>query len=185
MNLNAKSNLFKLVFPIGFFPDKIVKKYEKYLQKSQIPYNNFYDFMNSTVQSVTIPTLDGEIVEQKGAYRVAQKWRSGFEAIRSIERSFTVEFKLVESFMNYFALMECFLDFYSFQNKYEYLGNISIEVYDTDLLSTIKIKYGDVLYKGLSTAITFNHGDVRNQFKTFSVSFAYNNLDIDFDFIED
>lgn len=185
MNLNAKSNLFKLVFPIGFFPDKIVKKYEKYLQKSQIPYNNFYDFMNSTVQSVTIPTLNGEIVEQKGAYRVAQKWRSGFEAIRSIDRSFTVEFKLVESFMNYFALMECFLDFYSFQAKYEYLGDISIEVYDTDLLRTIKIKYGDVLYKGLQTAITFNHGDVRNQFKTFSMSFEYNNLDIDFDFIED
>jgi len=185
MHLNVKSNLFKLVFPIGFFPEKIVKKYEKYLQKSQIPYNNFYDFMNSTVQSVTIPTLDGEIVEQKGAYRVAQKWRSGFEAIRSIDRSFTVEFKLVESFMNYFALMECFLDFYSFQNKYEYLGDISIEIYDTDLLRTLKIKYGDVLYKGLQTAITFNHGDVRNQFKTFSVSFAYNNLDIDFDFIED
>lgn len=185
MNLNAKSNLFKFVFPVGFFPEKIVKKYERYLEKSQIPYKNFNDFINSTIQSVTIPTLNGEIVEQKGNYRVAQKWRSGFEAIRSIERSFTVEFKLVESFMNYFAFMEAFLDFYSFQNKYEYLGDMTLEIYDTDLLRTLKIKYGSVLYKDISTPITFNHGDVRNQFKTFSINFAYNNLDIDFDFEED
>ena len=185
MNLNAKSNLFKLVFPVGFFPDKVVKKYEKYLEKSQIPYKNFNDFINSTVQSITIPSLVGEIVEQKGAYRVAQKWRSGFEAVRSIDRSFNIEFKLVESFMNYFSFMECFFDFYSFQNKTEFLGNLTLEIYDTDLLRTLKINYGDVLYQGIPTAITFNHGDVRNQFKTFSVNFAYNNLEIDFDYIEE
>jgi hypothetical protein len=87
--------------------------------------------------------------------------------------------------MNYFSFMECFFDFYSFQNKTEFLGNLTLEIYDTDLLRTLKINYGDVLYGGIPTAITFNHGDVRNQFKTFSVNFAYNNLDIDFDFIED
>lgn len=185
MNLNAKSNLFRFTFPVGFFPKKITDKYERYLEKSQIPFKNFEDFINSTIQSVTIPSLNGDIVEQKGAYRVAQKWRSGFETIRMLERSFTVEFKLVESFMNYFALMEAFFEFHDFQTKVEYLSDLVLEVYDTDLLRTLKIKYGQVLYKSIPTAISFNHGDVRNTFKTFSINFVYNNLEIDFDFIED
>lgn len=185
MNLNAKANLFKFTFPVGFFPEEVVTKYERYIEKSQIPYKSFYDFMNSTIQTVTIPSLNVDIVEQNGAYRVAQKWRSGYETIRMIDRSFTVEFKLVESFMNYFALMEAFFEFNSFQTKEEHLPDMVLEVYDTDLLRTLKIKYGQVLYKSIPTAISFNHGDVRNQFKTFSAVFAYNNLEIDFDFIED
>lgn len=185
MILNARHNLYRFQFPRGFFPKEIVEKYERYLKNSPIPFKKFEDFINHTIQSVTFPSLNADIVQQKGRYDVAINFRSGYETLRMIDRQFSVEFKHVDSFLNYFALMECFYAFHDFQTDQEFLPGISLFLFNSDFLSTVKVHYDQILYKSIPSALNLNYSDVRNQFKTFSVDFVYNNIKFDFDFEEE
>lgn len=184
MILNARNNLFKFNFPRSFFPKEVVEKYERYLKNSPIPFKRFEDFINHTIQGVTFPSLNSNLVEQKGKYKVAVKYRGGFETVRNIDRTFTVEFKHVDAFLNYYALVESFFSFHNHQTHTEFLPAINLHLYNSDILGTVKIKYDQILYESIPSALTLNYSDVRNQFKTFSVTFAYNIIDFDFDFVE-
>ena len=185
MLLNARNNLFKFSFPKGFFDKDIKDKYERYLKNTSIPFKTLEGFINHTIQSVTFPDLSANLVEQKGKYNVATKFRGGFDAIRNLNRTFTVEFKHVDAFLNYYALIESFFKFHEHQAKVEFLPDISLTLYNSDILGTVKVNYGQILYEAIPSALSLNYSDVRNSFKTFSVTFAYNTIEFDFDFIED
>lgn len=184
MILDGRNNLFEFGFPKGFFDAEVVAKYERYLKNSPIPYKKFEDYINSTIQGVSFPSLNSNLVEQKGKYIVATTYRGGFETVRNLDRSFSVEFKHVDSFLNYFALIECFFKFHNHQKDVEFLPAISLKLQNTDLLQTVKIKYDQILYESIPSGLNLNYSDVRNEFKSFSVNFKYNIIEFDFDFIE-
>ena len=64
MILNARANSFYFVFPRGFFPPGIQDKYFQYIKSQSLPYDTLTQFMNSTIQSVSFPSLTAGSVTQ-------------------------------------------------------------------------------------------------------------------------
>ena len=64
MILNSRNNNFIVSFQRGFFFPEITEKYETYIKRLPIPYENIHDYMTAGVQAITFPSLQGETVEQ-------------------------------------------------------------------------------------------------------------------------
>ena len=66
MLLNARNNLFEFNFPKTFMPDEVSEKYKQYLNR--IPGNVIEEplaFINYTIQSINIPGIGYDAVEQQ------------------------------------------------------------------------------------------------------------------------
>ena len=94
MLLNPKSNSFYFNFPRGFFSERVTDKYEDYIKKQPIPFNDVAQYVNSTIQSVGFPGLSIDSVEQvrnlgkKIAYKSATPTQDLLLMIRYLFRHF-------------------------------------------------------------------------------------------------
>lgn len=182
MILTAKANQFHFKFPRGFFPPEIVEKYEKYLKATPTSFKKLEDYINHTIQAVSFPEISLDNPVQTNASRFPHKSRNGFEAIRLIDKRFTVDLKHTEGYLSYYVFFESLLEFGSHKELVKWLPDLSLVTTSFDNLSVVNIKMSEVLYSGLST-LSLNYTNVKNEFNTFQVSFDYNNLDINFDFL--
>jgi len=64
MILNSRNNNFIITIPRNFVYPSIVKKYETYLKRLPLPYDNLSDYLNASIQAMTFPSLSTELVEQ-------------------------------------------------------------------------------------------------------------------------
>lgn len=192
MVLNAKGNDFIFRFPNNFFPTHIVDRYTKLLKQLPTSYKDIGEYINSTIQSISFPDLNANLVTQKGQYKTPRIYRSGYDVAKLLDKTITVEFKLTEHFINFFFLQECFIDFFSYDrddnrttDTYpEFLPDVIFNITSLDGFVTIKLIYQDLLYNKLTNPMKFNYSDVKNTYKTFSLEFKYNDIDFDYSFEE-
>jgi hypothetical protein len=74
---NTLQNNFTFLFPKGFCPVEIEEKYSKYLNKIHGNYfNNIKDIINYTVQSISLPSVQYDSIEQTGLIGRKREYRS-------------------------------------------------------------------------------------------------------------
>lgn len=183
MILSAKQNQFFFKFPRGFFPKEIVEKYEKFLKSYPTSFKKLEDYINHTIQAVTFPEFSFDNPEQVQASRFSHKSRNGFETLRLLDKSFVVDLKHTEGFLNYYVFLESIVKWGEHSKQERWLPPLEVVTTTYDNLSVIKFKMEEVLYKGISP-LSLNFTNVKNEFNTFQVSFDYNIPNIDFEFLE-
>jgi len=200
MFLNARSDLFKVEFPRNFIPETLKEKYSPYVFRMPTMINDVTDLINYTIQTVTIPTMNYEPVEQtiadtknKFSDQTAssnslgnsiteagrtRKWRSSQNVQEIFTKEFTVTFQLIDGHINYWILLDTLLYFYNFQNKERFTQNIPVRILDAEGNVMFTAQFVDCLFTGL-TEYQLSYSDLSQEFKTFDATFQYNTLSLE------
>ena len=176
MILNAKNNNFIVRFTKGFFYPSIVKKYETYLKRLPMPYENLHDYMTASIQSVTFPALTAEPVEQI-LYEDNYTSKGGFRLERYLERTFNITFKLYEGYINYWVMFDTFRAFYDLDNKDKFLPNVTLSFLDQTGFEFIAVDLKQIIVTNISE-LELSYSSNVAEFKTFNMNFKYNYIDI-------
>ena len=178
MILNSRANSFYFVFPKGFFPSGVQDKYFQYIKNQSIPYDTLTQYMNSTIQSVSFPSLSASTVTQTRPLGKTITYQSSTPIQNMFSQGFTVTFRMAEGFINYFVMLETVLGHLNFKNPELFVENLPLQVLDNNgnVISTAKFK--GVTITSLSE-LTLNYTQNAPTATTFSVGFNYNYLGID------
>lgn len=182
--LNSNNSLYYARFHKDFFPDDIQEKYERYLRQYPTSFKRFPEFITHTIQKITIPAFNVELSRpQETQTKLPPIWKKGKDALRQIDRSFKIQFKHIEGYLNYFALMECFYSFHDYESDTVTIPEFSVNILNQQHQRMYKVTFYQILYEGFTDALDFDYAGVRNQPNSFSLSFKYN--DISFDFVDE
>jgi hypothetical protein len=172
MILNAKNNNFRLVLPKNFFPDEVCKKYEFYLKRLPMIYDNIPDFVNASIQGVSFPAPKGPTVTQT-LEEDPIIWKGRGRLERWLPREFSITFKLYEGYINYWIMFECLQAFYAYDNL-KYLGeDIVLQFLDNTGYELIAFKFEKTVFTGMS-GLELSFASNVPDFKTFECDFSYN-----------
>jgi hypothetical protein len=177
MILNPKSSSFYFIFPKGFFPEIVVDKYLPYLKKQPIPFDNVANYMNSTIRSIGFPSMSIDSVEQVRPLGKKINYKSGTPIQDLFSKDFSIQFKLVDGFINYFIMLDTVIHFMDFQNPGLFLQNLPLRIMDNEGNIITSVTFKEVTltsFSELELAYTSNSP----QPSSFTVGFKCNYLDI-------
>jgi hypothetical protein len=178
MILNARANSFYFVFPKGFFPPGVQDKYFQYIKSQSIPYDTLTQYMNSTIQSVTFPSLQATSVTQTRPLGKTITYQSATPIQNMFSQGFSVTFRMAEGFINYFVMLETVLEHLNFKNPDLFVENLPLQVLDNNgnVISTVQFK--GVTVSSLSE-LNLNYTQNAPTATQFTVSFNYNYFSVD------
>lgn len=176
MILNSRNNNFIVTLQRNFFYPEIVNKYETYIKRLPIPYENLHDYMTAGIQAITFPSLNAETTEQTlNEDPITAK--GGLRPIYWLDRSFTITFKSYEGYINYWVMFDMFWKYYDPDQKNKYLGNVIITFLDQTGFEFIGVELSQVTFVSLSE-VELNYSSNTAEFKNFTAEFKYNYIDI-------
>jgi hypothetical protein len=176
MILSAKNNNFIVRFNKGFFYESVVNKYETYIKRLPIPYENLHDYMTAGIQAMTFPALTAEPVEQI-LYEDNYTSKGGLRLERYLERQFNITFKLYEGYINYWVMFDMFRAFYDLDNKEAFLPDVTLSFLDQTGFEFVAVEFHQVLMTNISE-LELNYSSNTAEFKTFNMNFKYNYIKI-------
>jgi len=172
MILSSKNNNFIVTFNQGFFYKDIVQRYETYLKRLPIPYQNLHDYMTASIQSCTFPALSAEPVEQiYGQQNYTSK--GGLRLERYLDRTINITFKLYEGYINYWVMFDMFREFYALEQTNRFLPDITLTFLDQTGFEFFAVEFHQILMLSISE-LELNYSSNSAEFKTFNMSFNYN-----------
>lgn len=176
MNVSSQSGLFIFNLPTDFIPTEIELNYMKMLKKNRIPYDDVIMYLNSTIKEITFPGLTFDLPVQTQKYGKEITWKSSKNVYDTFTRELDITFKSVNSHLNYFIILDMCVNHYLDVLK-TYDSPMFIRVLDKHKDAIYEIKFRAVNLKALSE-IRLNYSDLAAEEKTFTMTFAYNFLDI-------
>jgi len=175
--LNSRSNQFVFKLPTGFLYPEVQDKYNFYLKRLPTPFDNIESYLNSTVQSVTFPSIsadqDVQILDKRPQY-----WKQTFELERVITKEFTVNFKTADGFLNYWVLFEQFQQYLQEKNDKDYFPDMSIIFLDRDGYELVTVRFSQPIMKAIDQ-LEMSYASNAFEFRTFGITFQYNWFFID------
>ena len=177
MLLNPKGNSFYFVFPKGFFPEIVVEKYMPYLKKQPIPYDTLQAYVNSTIQSITFPSMSIDTVDQIRPLGKKVFYKSGTPIQNMFTSDFTITFRAVDGFINYFIMLDTILYFLNFINPQLFIPDLPMRILDSEGNIVVSCTYQEVVLTSFSN-IDLSYVSNSPQPTVFSIGFRYNYLDI-------
>ena len=200
LSLSPRFDLFRFVLPLDFLPKSIEEKYYKLLSQNAGVLQKPIDYLNESIQSISIPGISELNINQNqisynGIKRSQQKlgkinveptheqtYLSSDNPLAKISKEFKVTFRMNQGLYNYFMIYETI-----FHRYLKNIGEQQDKVFMIDLLDetgkiTSRIKLFDVFINGID-GLDFTYSKVDRESSTFDVTFNFNN--IDFVFIDD
>lgn len=183
MFFNARSDLFRFQLPKVFFPTEVTNRYLPYIKRVQHPVETAHELCNFSIQSVTIPNFNYSPVDQVKPGRspdgqargTVKKWRAGLNQELLIDRSFSVNFKMFDGFVNYWIMNEIFFYYYDFANTKPFTVDIPIRILDHEGNLMYSVIFEDCLYTSIGEfTLDFTENDIDN--KSFTCDFEFNNI---------
>ena len=200
LSLSPRWDLFRFSFPKDFLPEVVSEKYAKILSRNAGVLVTPMDYLNESIQNITIPGISDINMQQqqhsantikrtdtpKKVINVEPKtditYKSSTNPLDNIEKSFKVGFRMNQGLYNYFMIYETI--FYRICKPYD-VGPDSvlyIELLDETGTICARIKFFDVYIDGID-GLDFDYSKLDRENNSFDVTFKFNN--IDFDFLED
>lgn len=200
LSLSPRWDLFRFSFPKDFLPEVVSEKYAKILSRNAGVLVTPIDYLNESIQNITIPGISDINMQQqqhsantikrtdtpKKVINVEPKtditYKSSTNPLDNIEKSFKVGFRMNQGLYNYFMIYETI--FYRICKPYD-VGPDSvlyIELLDETGTICARIKFFDVYIDGID-GLDFDYSKLDRENNSFDVTFKFNN--IDFDFLED
>lgn len=178
MILNARANSFYFVFPKGFFPSGISDKYFQYIKSQSIPYDTLTQYMNSTIQSISFPSLQASSVTQTRPLGKTITYQSSVPIQNMFSQGIDVTFRMAAGFINYFVMLETMLEHLNFKNPDLFVENLPLQVLDNNGNVITSVQFKGVTLSSLSE-LNLNYTQNAPAPTAFTVGFNYNYITID------
>jgi hypothetical protein len=176
MILTSKNNNFIVTFNQGWFYPDIVRRYETYIKRLPVPYQNLHDYMTASVQAMSFPALSAEPVEQV-LYEDNYTSKGGLRLERYLDRKINLTFKLYEGYINYWVMFDTFRAFYDLDNKESFMPDLSVTFLDQTGFEFITVQFHQIVILNISE-VELNYSSNTAEFKTFNMSLNYNYIKI-------
>jgi hypothetical protein len=177
MILNNRNNLFSFSLPKDFMPDEITNKYKNYL--TRIPGNLIkrpIDFINYSIQSINLPGISYDPVEQVRKHGKHNKYRTSLPEQELLSKEFTVTMQLLDGNINYWMMLDILTYWYGFPNADQYLPDgAAVRILDSEGNIVVTSHFKRMLFTEIGPLdMTFSSNS--QDFTTFDCTFVYNEL---------
>jgi hypothetical protein len=176
--INPRGNTFYFTFPKGFFPEEVVKKYEPFIKRQTIPFDTIGAYINSTIQSVSFPSLTIDGVEQTRMLGKRISYQSATPVQDLFNKDIAVTFKMVDGYINYFIVLETILHHLNFKTGDLYLPNLPLRMMDGNGNIIVSVQFKLVTVTSVSE-ISLSYTANTPQATNFSLGMKANYIDLD------
>ena len=203
LSLSPRYDLIKFNLPKTFLPQEVEEKYTAMLNKDVVPMNTAIDYLNESIQAITIPGISDLTVQQQQhgsngiqTMDVGNKKRINVETsheinyltttnpLESIEKEFKVTFRTNQGLLNYFMLYETAFHYSCKEFAWECEPVMDVEFMNEDGTVISSLKFIDVFMNGMD-GLEFNYTKIDRESNTFDVTFKFNNIDYEYFINED
>lgn len=185
MILNSKFTYFYFRFPNGWFYPQIVEKYDIFFKKQKNIYTNLEDYMSFSLQSFEWPPISPDLPQQ-AFNQVTKFYKTGWNAERHFEQSFTLTFKVTEGFLSYFIMLEQFLEYWRLKENDEvFLPDLYLLLLDHNGYANLQVVFSDIVFQSISN-LTLSYANILPEFQMFTAIFRFKKIKIKvLDFLKD
>jgi hypothetical protein len=180
MILNPKASSFYFNFPKGFFSERVIEKYSKYIEKQPIPFDDVQQYVNSTIQSISFPSLNIDTVEQVRPLGKKISYKSATPVQDLFSKDINIVFKAADGFINYFIMLDTVLDFMNFGNSQVFVQSLPLRIMDNEGNIVVSVVFDEVLFTSFS-GLELNYTNNNPAYTGFTLGFTCNYLDIKFE----
>lgn len=196
LSLSPRYDLIKFHLPKTFIPKEIEEKYTKLLNKDAYTLKSSIDYLNESIQSISMPGISGLTVvqQQRGLNSITAgsglrssintepvheiTYISSANPLEKIDNEFKVSFRLNQGLYNYFMLYETALYYISRKQRWQSEDVMYIEILNEDGSVISKVKFLDVYMDGID-GLEFNYNKLEREFFTFDILLKFNNIDFE------
>jgi hypothetical protein len=177
MNVSSQSGLFIFNLPVDFVSPAAEADYMKILRKNRIPAENVVSYLNSAIKEIAFPGLSFDLPTQNHKYGKEISWKSSKNVYDTFTKELDITFKSVNSHLNYFIMLDmCVNHYLDVQRTYD--SPLFIRILDKHKDALFEIRFRSVNLKGMAEN-RLNYSDLAVEEKTFTLTFAYNYMDIE------
>lgn len=172
MILNSLNNQFVIRFPQNFFYPEIEEKWNPVVRRLKLPYETLEDFINGTIQSVSFPSIEMDLVTQQQGQRPI-RYRPGKELDPLLDRNLTVTFKLSEGFISYWILFEQIEEYLNYRESNPFWPPMYISFLDHHGFELLEFSFNQLVPQSLSQ-FEVSYATTAAEFRTFTMNVTYN-----------
>lgn len=193
LSLSPRYDLFRFSLPKDFLPREVEEKYRVLLSKNPEVIATPIDYLNESIQGVTIPGIsDINITQTQHSSNTIDRSNkrinveskidinhvSTSNPLDKINKEFRVTFRMNQGLFNYYMIYETI--FYRICKPFEYGPDpvLYIEMLGEDGTVVSKIKFQDIYIDGIE-GIDFTFNKMERDAQTFDVTFKFNNIDFE------
>lgn len=175
MQLPTQSNQFLFSLPVDFISDKIEKRWMPLLKKNRLYYSSVLDFLNSTIRSITFPSMSFDSSKQNIKRKIVY-WKPVVNIYDTITRDTDITFQAVDSNINHLIILDAITDSY-LNTKKNYVEPLTMYILDKYRDIIAHVHFRSVNIRSLSE-IFYSFSDISLEDKTFTMQITYNYLDV-------
>lgn len=172
--LSAKYSNFVLEFSEGWVKSEIEKKYQAFFDRNDVPFDNILDYLSHTIQSVSWPGKQVEIVQQKIQHEI-KPFKPGTDSKFYNVRQIDVSFSVLDGYLNYFILQDIFELYHELGCKAKgnsYMPDIFLHILDSDGYITTTLQFKDIVFSAI-TSLDLSYSSNTPDFKGFNITLNY------------
>ena len=193
LSLSPRFDLSRLRLPKTFLPDVINTKYSKLLNERNNIISTPIEYLNESIQSVSIPGITDISVDQiqhekqlplntrgKTLTRPAHEvtYVASTNPLSNIDKSISINFRMNEGFYNYFMIYETIFYIICDPEECKPMDVVILDIFDDNGNVISKVKFFDVYVDSID-GIDFDYSNNERSTEVFSVNFKFNNIDFD------
>lgn len=196
LSLSPRYDLIRFHLPKTFIPTEVEEKYTKFLNTDAYTMKSAIDYLNESIQGVSMPGISGLTItqQQHGSNNIkldSIKKRINVEPMHEInhissgnplekmDKEFKVTFRLNQGLYNYFMLYETAFYYACRKYRWDCEPVMYIEILNEEGTVISKVKFIDVYIDGIE-GLDFNYTKVEREANTFDVTFKFNNIDFEY-----
>lgn len=178
MILNAKNNMFTIWFPPHFFYPNVVRKWDPIVKRLKLQYQTIEDFFNSSIQSLTFPSMDLPIArQQQSQFDIGYKGGKELEPL--FGKDIVLTFKLSEGYISYWIIFDQIEEFlkYDSEDSDVFWPSMYVSFLDMHGFELLAFEFNKIVPTNLSS-FDLSYASTAADFNTFTLGIRYNRFNI-------
>lgn len=194
LSLSPRKDLFRFNFPKDFIPESVNEKYSVLINKNPGVFKSVIDYLNESIQSVTIPGISdvnigqiqhstNSIQRRSGKINVEPKTEITYQSPRNpldfMDKKLQITFRMNQGLYNYFILFETL--FYQICKPIDKGPSpvLYLEILNEDGVVCSRVLFKDCYLEGIED-IELSYNKIERDTVTFNISMKFNNIDFEF-----
>lgn len=176
MILNALNNQFVIYFPRNFFYPEVEERWNPIVRRLKLPYETLEDFINATIQKVSLPGINlSNPTQQQRQFAI--QYRTGKELEAAFEKTLNVTFKLSEGFISYWIMFEQLELFLKYQDTQPFWPPMYISFLGHHGFELVAFEFQYIVPQSMSQ-FDISYATTAAEFNTFNVELRFNRFNI-------
>lgn len=195
LSLSPRFDLFHFQLPRDYFPEIVLEKYQKIINKNQSVIIDPVNYINESIMGITVPGIsDLNIAQNQPSHNSIRQtprriniepihenyYHSSTNPVNNIEKEFKITFRQNQGLYNYFMMYETIFYRICKPSLYSKGSDVfTIELLDDKGSVSSKLFLMQPLVSGID-GLEFSYSKTDRELETFDVMFNFNNINFDF-----